>query len=84
MIFYGINSLLITFFNFTGFAASDYYANTGGGVNYQCLPLNPDRVYGGSGSITYIYGVEYESNTGSSSFPSSTLNQNVPCTQDLQ
>ena len=40
------------------------YYNQGGGVNYLCLPLNPqfpDNARAGQNSYTSIYGVEYQS-----------------------
>jgi len=67
-----------------GFAGGSYYTHTGGGVNYQCLPLKDpqyNKYYtGGNGWWgDWISGVEYESLTGTGVFPDSTYNQNVPC-----
>ena len=66
-----------------GFAAGSYYSHTGGGVNYQCLPLQPEyNSYTDSGSPSWIYGVEYESGNNGL-LPGSTQNQNVPCARCL-
>ena len=64
---------------YSGRAARGWYLYTGGGINYQCLPDNPE--YGefeaGRGTYrAYIYGVEYQE-------PISALgsihDHNVPC-----
>lgn len=69
---------------YSGFAAGTYYGNTGGGVNYQCLPLSPDHdSYATSGSVSIISGVEYESSLNGGAFTSGALNQNVPCARCL-
>ena len=64
-----------------GFAAGGHWTNTGGGVDYQCLPLNPqhDQYTTSGGYISWIYGTEYQTFGYSSSIPSSANNQNVPC-----
>ena len=64
-----------------GFAAGAHWSNTGGGVDYQCLPLNPQHdQYTTSGHhVSWIYGTEYQTHHYSSSIPSSANNQNVPC-----
>ena len=64
---------------YNGRAAKSYYTHKGGGGNYQCLPNNPE--YGGYRAgvqaQSFIYGVEYETRSGS---PLSSLyNHNVPC-----
>ncbi|KAF6032549.1 hypothetical protein EB796_009150 [Bugula neritina] len=69
---------------YEGFAGGSYYSHTGGGVNYQCLPLKDpqyNKYYtGGNGWWgDWISGVEYEFVAGTGIFPDSTYNQNVPC-----
>ena len=55
--------------------------NQGGGVNYQCLPLDPefdgDSMAGDQGNGA-MYGVEYES-VGGSPFFSGVHNTDAPC-----
>ena len=43
----------------------EWYGHQGGGVNYLCLPHNPnyDRYNDGNQASGYVYGVEYEVNT---------------------
>ena len=61
----------------SGFAAGTYYASKGGGVNYQCLPLDPEYgEYKPGGSNSVIGGVEYEAG---GTILSSVVHQNVPC-----
>ena len=68
-----------------GFVGKTWYEKTGGGINYQCMPLKPEynRYYGangGSGTVYagYIAGVEYQSYSYGV-FPYEALQQNVPC-----
>ena len=66
--------------HFAGVMAKSYYSH-GGGVNYLCLPLEPefpDNVQAGIQTGAYIYGVEYEGST-SSVFFRNVLNQDAPC-----
>ena len=56
-------------------------ANHGGGVNYQCLPRNPDFspfVSANRESGSYIYGTEYEVQS-SPLMPSTKQDHDVPC-----
>ena len=64
-----------------GFAAGGHYTHTGGGVDYQCLPLSPqhDSYSYSGGYASWIDGTEYETNGYPSAIPSSAHNQNVPC-----
>ena len=53
----------------------------GGGVNYLCLPLDPEfptNVQAGSQTGSYIYGVEYE-NWRSTRFFNDVKDQDAPC-----
>ena len=68
-----------------GFAGNKRYDQTGGGTNYQCMPLRPEynRYYGangGSGTAGkgHIAGVEYQT-FGSGVFPNEAHDNNVPC-----
>ena len=66
---------------YSGFAAGGFYTHGGGGTNYQCLPLNPqfDNVTHAGGSVSYIYGAEYQTHGYPSSIPAEAQDQNVPC-----
>ena len=68
----------------TGFAAGSYYADKGGGVNYQCLPLQPEyNAYDTNlRGTTVISGAEYQSDENGI-FPSVAQEQNVPCARCL-
>ena len=68
-----------------GFTGKARYQKTGGGINYQCMPLRPEynRYYGangGSGTIYdgYIAGVEYQS-WFYGVFPNEAHDDNAPC-----
>ena len=64
---------------YNGRAGNVHYAQRGGGVNYQCLPNNPEygKYRAGVQGHSLIYGVEYETLSGS---PLSSFYQhNVPC-----
>ena len=53
-----------------------HHTHSGSGVNYLCLPLDPedpDNVQGGQQNGAYVYGVEYEQG-----WPG-MLNQDAPC-----
>ena len=66
-------------YNISGHAAKKHYTQPGGGVDFQCLPIDPEFPQGATGGHTthaYIYGVEYEHN---SYFWGATLNADVPC-----
>jgi len=68
----------------SGFAGGSYFTHTGGGVNYQCLPLKDpqyNKYYTGSATWwgDWISGVEYKTGTHLDIFPDSTFQQNVPC-----
>ena len=44
----------------TGFAANTHFSNSGGGVDYQCMPLHPDyNSFSNSGYWSILSGVEY-------------------------
>ena len=65
-----------------GLTGGAFYGHTGGGVNYQCLPEDPEfNSY--SGNIwnwvgSRINGAEYQSYSYGV-FPNNAYNQNVPC-----
>ena len=68
-----------------GYAGGTSYYNKGGGVNYQCMPYDPQysRTYkdnGGTGVWygAWITGVEYQTSKYGI-FPDSAENQNAPC-----
>ena len=64
----------------TGVMGKSFF-NQGGGVNYLCLPLDPefpDNVQGGEQTGSYIYGVEYEK-WKSSRFFNEVQDQDAPC-----
>jgi len=64
----------------TGFAGGSHFTHSGGGVNYQCMPHDPqyNRAYTGSFYGSWIYGTEYQS-YHYGIFPNSAYDQNVPC-----
>lgn len=64
----------------SGFTGGSYFNNKGGGVNYQCMPLDPEyNSYSGGGSTaSSIGGTEYESQSYGI-FPNSAFDQNAPC-----
>ncbi|XP_067951963.1 short-chain collagen C4-like [Watersipora subatra] len=71
----GENSTLL----YNGYTGNGGFDQTGGGVNYLCMPDSPE--YNSPGSVSYsefIGGVEYESSSYGV-FPSSTHNQDAPC-----
>ena len=46
---------------YSGRAARGWYHHTGGGINYQCFPDDPEYgAYGTGGKRGYAYGVEYQ------------------------
>ena len=53
---------------FVGFVGGTHYSTQGGGVNYQCLPLDPDYNLFTNASNRYavavISGAEYETGYG--------------------
>jgi len=64
-----------------GFAANSRALSTGGGTNYQCLPLNPEykKVSGKDHPTSArLRGVEYVSEFVDI-FPGSASRQNSPC-----
>ncbi|XP_071123266.1 uncharacterized protein [Mytilus edulis] len=69
---------------YTGQAGGNQYTHKGGGVNYLCLPNNPENGEPFSAATNQIFGAEYE--LASSQFPSGMKNQKtlhnkeVPCT----
>ena len=67
-------------FYIKGYTGKAYYSH-GGGVNYQCLPRNPDFSPFASAkaeSGSYIFGTEYEVQS-SPVMPSSKQDHDVPC-----
>ena len=64
---------------YSGRAGKSYYYHKGGGVNYQCLPNNPEYGQYAPGVQNYapIYGVEYQTHGNTPLQP--LLNHNVPC-----
>ena len=65
---------------YSGRAGKSLYTHSGGGINYQCLPNNPE--YGafaaGVQDGAPIYGTEYETSNGSP-LPAGLQDHNVPC-----
>jgi len=58
-----------------------FFSNPGGGVNYQCMPPDPqyNRAYtGGSFEGSLMSGSEYQTNQFGI-FSNSAYQQNVPC-----
>lgn len=72
------------FFCIPGQAGGNHYTHKGGGVNYLCLPNNPENGEPFSAATNQIFGAEYE--LASSQVPSGMKNQKtlhnkeVPCT----
>ena len=70
---------------FVGFVGGTHYSTQGGGVNYQCLPNDPDyNLFANASSpipfnVAIISGAEYESGDNDGIFPSVAQNKNVPC-----
>ena len=67
-------------FPYTGFVGKSHYTH-GGGVNYLCLPPEPefpDGATGGYQSQSYVYGTEYERHN-SPILDQSLHNNDVPC-----
>ena len=66
---------------FTGIASAAHETHTGGGTNYQCLPLNPqfDGYSHSGGYYSWMYGTEYQTPDSASTIPSGAGNRNVPC-----
>ena len=64
-----------------GVMGKSHATHTGGGVNYLCLPLDPefpDNAQAGNQNGAYIYGVEYEK-ARSDRFFASVHDQDAPC-----
>ena len=71
------NSSLLLFY--PGFAAANHYDTTGGGTDFQCLPLDPEyNAFSSSGYRSIISGAEYETHDYGI-FPNAAHDQNVPC-----
>ena len=64
---------------YSGRAARNHYTHTGGGINYQCFPDDPEYdAYGTGGNGAYVYGVELYQEL--EPLNSSTIyDHNVPC-----
>lgn len=58
----------------------EWYAHTGGGSNYLCLPLDPifDKITPGAQGYSYIHGTEYEIGSHTN-IPSINQNHDAPC-----
>jgi len=83
MLYFGttlVNTSIYFIIGITGFAGGSHFTHSGGGVNYQCMPTDPqyNRVNTGSFYGSWIYGTEYESYSYGI-FPNSAYQQNVPC-----
>ncbi len=63
-----------------GMAAGSWFANTGGGANYLCMPHNPQygNYLAGVQGSSPLYGTEYKLHSGGP-ISSSALDHNVPC-----
>ena len=60
---------------YSGRAARNRFIQTGGGINYQCFPDDPEYgAYGTGGNRAFVYGVEYQEPLNSS-----IHDHNVPC-----
>ena len=72
--------IALVIFLLSGFAAGTYYSTTGGGSNYQCLPLDPEynRFDAAGPYYSLMSGVEYQ-NHAVGILPGNTHDQNVPC-----
>jgi hypothetical protein len=59
----------------------EWYAHSGGGSNYLCLPLDPifDKITSGVQGYSYIHGTEYEIGSHSNIFPKNIGNHDAPC-----
>lgn len=58
--------------------AGAHHSGTGGGVNYQCLPLDPEyNAFSSGGASSVISGTEYE--TSGSGINTAAHDQNAPC-----
>ncbi|KAI8520390.1 hypothetical protein Bbelb_001440 [Branchiostoma belcheri] len=68
---------------YSGVAGGEWYDNTGGGTNYQCLPTDPQwgRYQDGvQGNKAYMYGAEYQLFSSTVPFGSTSLHDDdVPC-----
>ena len=67
-----------------GFAANGEPYKSAGGVNYQCLPLNPQsdqHDIPADGFYSTLYGTEYQNHEYPSSLPKGTHDNNVPCSR---
>ena len=68
---------------FVGFVGGTHYSTQGGGVNYQCLPIDPEyNLFTNAANryaVAVISGAEYETGYGGGIFPSMAHNKNVPC-----
>ena len=61
---------------YSGITAGEGYGYTGGGVNYLCLPKEPEYLGSKSNCYTgYLYGTEYQNPIMSTI----SSDQNVPC-----
>ena len=61
---------------YSGMAGKGYYAHPGGGIDFQCMPQNPEyhsNCPPGEGGAAFMYGVEYKNPMAG------TDNHNVPC-----
>ncbi|XP_067931231.1 short-chain collagen C4-like [Watersipora subatra] len=69
---------------YAGVSSSSQWSQSGGGVNYQCLPQQPEFNKGitpfsdGTWVGSFLSGVEYQTYTYGV-FPNSVVNQDAPC-----
>ncbi|VDI53192.1 Hypothetical predicted protein [Mytilus galloprovincialis] len=65
---------------YTGQAGGNYFQNKGGGINYLCLPNDPEVGQQQSYDNSQLYGVEYEIYSYSKPHGWSAIgNMEVPC-----
>ena len=65
---------------YSGLAAKTYYSHTGGGINVQCFPEDPEYsdYRSGTQGYSYAYGIEYE-NPISQLGSINLHDHNIPC-----
>ena len=65
---------------YSGRTAGSWWANTGGGANYLCLPDDPDysKYNPGVQGDSPVYGTEFQTQTGQTALPG-VLDHNVAC-----
>ena len=65
---------------YSGRIAGSWWASSGGGANYLCLPDNPDysKYNPGVQGDSPVYGTEYQTQNGQTALPG-VLDHNAPC-----